>query len=376
MTSTSNGSLPVHDLALLFPPMTDEELSDLRADISANGIQQPIAVWRGSIIDGRHRYQICRELGIEPPIQEIDDDADPVRFVLSANMHRRHLNESQRGLIWADLRSIAGEESTNPYFSSLTREEAGGVLGVGTGTLTLSTRVVRNGAAGVKEAVRQGTLRVWDAAQMVDRPHEVQEFAVRAVEAGEARTAVAAVNALDRRVLAENPPALPSGVYRTVVIDPPWPMTKIAREVRPNQQGFDYPTMSIDEIAALDVPSRLADDAHVFLWTTQKFLPAAFDLLGSWNLNYRFTMVWHKPGGIQIHNYPQFNCEFVVVGTKGSPIFTDLKSFNVAFEADRQGHSVKPAEFYDVLRRVTASPRLDMFSRREIDGFETWGNEA
>ena len=370
----TNGHLPIHDLALLFPPMTDEELGNLRADISANGVHQPIAVWKGSIIDGRHRYQICNELGIEPPIRHVEDDADPVRFVISANMHRRHLNESQRGFVWSELRSFT--KLSDRRVSSMTQEEASTVLGVGKGTLTKSNRVLKNGSDGVKDAVRQGILRVDDAAQMVDRPHEVQEFAVRAVESGEARTAVAAVNMMERSILAENPPELPDGLYRTVVIDPPWPMTKINREVRPNQQGFDYPTMPIEEIASMDIGSRLADEAHVFLWTTQKFLPAAFDILGSWNLNYRFTMVWHKPGGIQVHNYPQFNCEFVVVGTKGSPMFTDLKAFNTAFHADRQGHSVKPDEFYDLLRRVTAEPRLDMFSRREIDGFETWGNEA
>ena len=158
------------------------------------------------------------------------------------------------------------------------------------------------------------------------------------------------------------------------MVDPPWPMLKIEREVRPNQEGFDYPTMSIDEIAALTLP--VADDAFVFLWTTQKYLPDAFKIMEARGLTYRFTMVWHKNGGIQPYNCAQFNCEFILVGSKGAPIFADLKSFKTAFNAPRQGHSVKPDEFYELVNRVTLGPHLDMFSRREIDGFDVWGNEV
>lgn len=177
-----------------------------------------------------------------------------------------------------------------------------------------------------------------------------------------------------RNLLIENPPELPEGQYRTIIIDPPWPMEKIEREVRPNQAGFDYPTMSIETISTIDIPA--ADDAFVFLWTTQKFLPSAFQILQAWELKYRFTMVWHKNGGIQPYNCAQFNCEFVLVSSKGNPIFADLKAFKTAFKAPRQEHSVKPDEFYDLVRRVTLEPRLDMFSRREIEDFDVWGNEV
>ena len=177
-----------------------------------------------------------------------------------------------------------------------------------------------------------------------------------------------------REQLIAKPPELPENNYRTIIVDPPWPMEKIEREVRPNQAGFDYPTMSIEEIAAMELP--IADDAFVFLWTTQKFLPNAFQIMEAWGLKYRFTMVWHKNGGIQPYNSAQFNCEFVLVGSKGNPIFADPKAFKTAFNAPRQGHSVKPNEFYDLVERVTLSPRLDMFARREIEGFDVWGNEV
>ena len=177
-----------------------------------------------------------------------------------------------------------------------------------------------------------------------------------------------------REQLIAEPPKLPENQYRTIVIDPPWAMKKIEREVRPNQAGFDYPTMSIEEIMAIDLP--IADDAFVFLWTTQKFLPTAFQIIEAWGIKYRFTMVWHKNGGIQPYNSAQFNCEFILVGSKGNPIFYDLKAFKTAFNAPRQEYSVKPDEFYELVERVTLSPRLDMFARREIEDFDVWGNEV
>ena len=170
-------------------------------------------------------------------------------------------------------------------------------------------------------------------------------------------------------------PSCPVGVYSTVVIDPPWPMVKIEREVRENQVGFDYPTMSLEDIAALPIPGLLAEDAWVLLWTTQKFLPSSFGLLDAWELGYRWTMVWHKPGGYQAYNYPQFNGEFVVVGAKGNPRLLDAKAFNAVFEAPRGAHSEKPQAFYDLVGR-TLGQGLDMFARQAREGWKGWGDEV
>ena len=165
-----------------------------------------------------------------------------------------------------------------------------------------------------------------------------------------------------------------SGLFDVIVIDPPWPMKKIDRDERPNQTEFDYPTMSESELTDMHIPA--SDDCHVWLWTTEKFFTMAQRLLDSWGFKYVCIFTWHKPGGFQPIGLPQYNSEFALYARKGTPVFIDTKAFPVCFYADRGKHSEKPQEFYDMVRRVTAGRRLDMFNRRKIEGFETWGNQA
>lgn len=96
--SKANG-LVEHAIASLFPPMSPEEYEALKADIQANGLREPIWLYEGRIIDGRHRYRACKELGIAPATREWDGAGSLTTFVVSLNLHRRSLTSSQRGAI-------------------------------------------------------------------------------------------------------------------------------------------------------------------------------------------------------------------------------------------------------------------------------------
>lgn len=108
-----------HAVANLFPPMSDDEFSALRADISANGLREPIWIYDGKIIDGRNRYRACLELKIEPETREWDGKGSLVSFVVSQNLHRRHLSSSQRAMLGAEIERELAKEARE-------RQRAGG----------------------------------------------------------------------------------------------------------------------------------------------------------------------------------------------------------------------------------------------------------
>lgn len=182
----------------------------------------------------------------------------------------------------------------------------------------------------------------------------------------------------DNAVKAAARMALPDGKFDVIVMDPPWPMQKIVREVRPNQVAFDYPVMTEEELLAYasELEPRIAENCHFFLWTTHKFLPMAFRLLEAWDLGYVCTFVWHKPGGFQPVGMPQLNCEFALYARRGTPKFIDTKGFFCCFEAARREHSRKPDFFYEMIARVTEGRRVEWFAREARAGFDAIGNET
>mgnify|MGYP000910618129 CR=1 FL=1 len=360
--------LTFHEYADIFPMLSLEELDTLAADIAANGLLEPITLYEGKVLDGRNRYVACLNVAVDPRFTQYTGD-DPLGFVVSKNLHRRQLTSSQRAVVALEV-----ERHIGANLEAVRREKISQYRQTGE-----TTQIVESSQPAAEQAARMvGTNRqyVSDAKKIAAQaPELIPQIASGAMTIPEAKREIRRAEALDRleSIEAQEAKAI-QGVYDVIVVDPPWPMEKIERDVRPNQSEFDYPTMSEAELEALDIP--YADDCHVWLWTTHKFLPMAMRLLDAWGLKYVCTFVWHKPGGFQPYGLPQYNCEMALYARRGSPSFLDTKAFPVCFEAPRGAHSEKPGAFYDTIRRVTGGRRLDMFSRRLIDGFDAWGNEA
>jgi ParB-like chromosome segregation protein Spo0J len=97
--------LEFHPLANLFPLLDGDDLDDLVADIKAHGLHEKIVTYEGMILDGRNRYRACIDAGIEPTYTAYQGD-DPVAYVISLNLRRRHLDESQRAMVAAKLATL------------------------------------------------------------------------------------------------------------------------------------------------------------------------------------------------------------------------------------------------------------------------------
>lgn len=170
-------------------------------------------------------------------------------------------------------------------------------------------------------------------------------------------------------------PVIPSGRYRCIVIDPPWPIAKIERTERPYQgDALDYPVMTLEEIAALPIDDMAEDAAHLYLWVTHKYLPDGLSLVNGWGFDYQCLLTWVKPVGFTPFSW-MYNTEHVIYAHRGG-LRLDRLGLKLSFDAPVNGHSVKPERFYDLVRQVSPGPRLEMFARQERIGFDAWGNEA
>ena len=342
------------------PKREHGNLADLKASIADVGLINLLTVNEaGNLLAGRRRYQALMKLygpDHETNVRVLPIGGDQLkafRIAIDENLKRKPLTDPEVAACIKEYdelkRQLEGSKPAGnpnlPHCSKLdgwTQEKTAQDLGIS----------------------RQAVAKAIKLATMIEEHPEL------AGKSGQAM--LAAVKRLELKTA----PA-PPGKYRTIVIDPPWPVEKIIRDVTPNQYDYDYPTMSIDEIKALPITEITDEDGcHLYLWTTQKFLPVGFEVLGHWGFSYIFTMVWHKRGGFQPFNLPQYNCEFVLFGKKSSLPFLETKDFFTCFEGKRREHSRKPEIFYETVFRVSPAPRLDMFSREPHAGFEQWGNET
>lgn len=185
--------------------------------------------------------------------------------------------------------------------------------------------------------------------------------------------------------------------YRTIVADPPWQTTAGAASgaytVVDGKQVWNlsstksrplaYATMSVADISALPV-SELADsDAHLYLWTTNGYLPQAFDVLRAWGFAYSTTIVWAKTpfGGGGLGGKWRITTEFLLHATRGSlpaigQIIGTWFHDKRPYEGGYPKHSAKPPAFQDRIEQVSPGPYLELFAREQRLGWDTWGNEA
>lgn len=171
-------------------------------------------------------------------------------------------------------------------------------------------------------------------------------------------------------------PEFPVKKYHCIVIDPPWPVKKIEREERPKQGAeLDYPTMTLEQIEALPIQDFANQDGcHLYLWVTQKYLPDGLQLVEHWGFKYQCLMTWVKPTGMTPYSW-MYNTEHVIFARCGN-LPLNRMGLKLSFEAPITHHSEKPDIFYERVIEASPNKRLDMFARKERDGFDVWGNEV
>jgi len=187
--------MKAHPAAEIFPLLTSIDMANLAKSIREDGQKFPIIVHEGLILDGRNRFRACQISGIDPWTEEWDGEGSPTAFVIAANLHRRHLDESQRGIVAGRATKMFEAEAAERQRESWknrgrdvpanlpergeAREKAAALLNVSPRTAENGKRVVDRGVPELVEAVERGEVSVSAAAEVAKLPATKQSAIVK-----------------------------------------------------------------------------------------------------------------------------------------------------------------------------------------------------
>jgi len=377
-------ALQFHPLADIFPLVEGAEFDELVADIREHGLHEPIVVFEDKILDGRNRYRACEAAGLEPTFTVYTGD-DPVAYVISLNLRRRHLSESQRAMVAAKLATL--KLGDNQHSEGLPIGRSSELLTVGERSVARAREVQEYGAPELIHAVEQGAVSVSAAADVAMLPQQNQREIVargqreilRAAQEIRARKAeMRRAERIERLAATCNQPLPSDRRYAVIYADPPWDF-----EVYNEESGIEraaanhYSTMSLDEICALPIPSLASPAAALFMWTTVPHLRESFQVLDAWGFEYKTNIVWVKDK-IGLGYFVRNQHELLLIATRGdmpTPLSANRPSSVIT--APRREHSRKPDEAYALIERMYPElPRIELFARQTRLGWAAWGNEV
>lgn len=367
-----------HDLCAIFPEMSDDQLDELVADIAKNGLIDPIIMYEGAILDGRHRHIACARAKVQPRYEDFQG-TDALSFVISKNLSRRHLDESQRAMISARIANLGpGHSKKNSPIGAVSQPESAIKLNVSERSVQRAQKVLSTGTQALAKAVDDGRVAVSVAAKIACLSEDDQakvladkrpDQAIKKVARARKEEALAGQSVQASFVRG-------SKRYGVIYADPPWRF-----DVYSQMTGMDrsaenhYPTMTTEDIYNLEIPSD--ENCVLFLWATIPMLPEALNTMQAWGFEYDSQFVWTKDR-IGLGYWVRERHELLLIGTKGYiPAPAPGEQFDSVIEHPRGKHSEKPEVVYEHIEKMFPNlPKLELFARTKRKGWDQMGNEA
>jgi len=163
--------------------------------------------------------------------------------------------------------------------------------------------------------------------------------------------------------------------YKLIYADPPW-QYRNKTTGRNNKSGAasKYDTISLEDLCKYPISHITEKDAALFLWCTTPLLPHGFEVMNAWGFEYKTTIYWRKIMSQGLGNWFRGQVEVLLVGVKGK-----LKPFHCQkanFLQTKVGkHSQKPKQIYGLLESLDLNPKIELFARDRIQGWDAWGTE-
>jgi len=350
-----------HEYADLFPMLDDDALAELTADVRSNGLLEAIVLYEGKILDGRNRYLACREAGVEPRFTQYDGN-DALQYVVSKNLHRRHLKSSQRAAIALDVlpmleaqarkrqvelagtRPNTGDDLTEKVPEGEAREQAAAMLGTNPRYVS-DAKKLKDKAPDLLEEVRKGNLTIGKAKTELKRRELRQEYKEKA----EAVKEDAAPDIIwNEGSFQDHIDSLQDGTINVILTDPPYGMDYQShrRGVLFDKIENDSPQSATAVLreALSKLKPKLADDAHVLVFCTWRNEHETMEALRATGYRVIGSLVWvkdnHGSGNLQSGFAPMH--ERIVHAIKGAPAL--LKRIPDVLYAKKVSTDIHPTE--------------------------------
>ena len=378
-----------HTAANLFPLMNDAEYAALVEDIRQHGQREPIWLHEGQILDGRNRYRACVQLGVEPRFETWDGTGLLVAFVVSLNLHRRHLTSSQLAVVALEVeRELAKEakerqrggqggvllsQKIEQAKEGKAAEQAAQLLNTNRQYVSDAKKIERN-APELLEDMRSGLLSVPEAKALSSLPAEGRIDALEKISTGKARNVKDAVRQITRAEKVEAIESMPPpvGKFHVIVADPPWCYEKRAGDIT-HRGACPYPTMDTQSICDMLVADLALDDCVLWLWTTNAFMREAYQVADAWGFTVKTILTWAKDR-MGVGDWLRGQTEHCLLCVKGRPVVR-LTNQTTLLHAGVREHSRKPDEFYQLVEALCVGSKCELFSREEREGWHNFGAE-
>jgi len=167
--------------------------------------------------------------------------------------------------------------------------------------------------------------------------------------------------------------------YQIIYADPPW---KYKENWGNGSNEHTYPTMNFEDICKLPINEIADKQAHLYLWVTNPFLSEGLKLCKEWGFEYKTLLTWvktYKDGTPEMGmGYYFRGCtEHMIFGVKGKMKCQNKTTKNMFIEANPRLHSQKPSSTRDMIVNSSGDiPRIELFARQSVDGWDCWGNEV
>ena len=348
--------LTVHRDARLVPDMRSHEYTELLADIRDRGIQTPLDVDGTVVLDGRHRLKAARELGLATvPVRAVTLNGDTAtEWLIKAAVLRRHLSDDQRAMMAALYAKAHPATKAGP--------------GRGKKNLSETGQKVFNARKDAAQHMNVAPARVDKAATVL----KAQPDLAKQVHAGELKLAQA-VRQVKQQEQVQRVAHLPKteGVYDVLVIDPPWEYDRQPAD-RALRGQCDYLTEPLAQLKQRTLPA--ADNAVLWLWTTNAFMGDAYDLLRTWGFTAKTILTWDKVN-MGLGDWLRNVTEHCILAVRGRPVVT-LTNQTTLIREKRREHSRKPEAFYELVESLCPGRKLELFARAERKGWTVEGVES